>query len=1224
MKWFVRSLIVILSILLIILTVCFTESGNKWLWKQLQANIAPLDGELISGHVGKGWVFHNLAWDDDQINFSANELAVAWNPSKLIHGRLWLTNIEVKNPSLALALADDDSNNGTESNNTNTDLSIPLTIDIDRVNITGFQLSQKDLYVSFKEFATGLHLKKSGLTINDTLLANLAINPIADQQKEAPSSPSKPVAEEITLPNIQLPVPVSVNKLQLTHLSYGKESIPELTLSLEGKDHDISINYLDVVHPIADARLSGKITLSKNYPLVLTLNSTLKQTLMDGALKGEAVHFDVSGSLAELGFDIQAKGSVNASIAGSVEPLKPEIPFNLQLDWEPLQWPLTGDNPDIRVDQGQLLTTGNLTNYTLSINTVTRVPAQPPVTIELKGAGDTSHLTFNKIALKTPEGAADISGVLNWQQGIDWKGKIDLANVNPAYWTPDIPGRINGHAESRFKLAGEEWVVSIPNLKLEGELRDNPIHINGQIEGDNQLHWTIHKLAVITGKNTITAEGKLADTWNLNAKISGEDLAQLYPGLRGSLTGNFQLTGSQEQPNIHYQIQSPSLAWQNFSLSELDSEGSIAKRKEFEGQVKLNLNQLNGDGLALKNISIEANGRETSHYLSLKTEGTPVSTKLMLTGIWQNGLWQGNLKQALINSAAGSWRLEQPLHLSLNDKQVLSLSEQCWQSGISQFCMEPAIIAANHGQAAFTLNQLEIAQLKPFFPDNFSWQAQVSGHGQVKWEKDRPELNLLLSSTPGTLEAGALQSEYESLVINAEIAEQNLQSTLSFKSKQLGQADINLAIKDITEKRLLGGRLSINDLMLDVLAPFLPDVSNLNGTFSAQGHFDGSVDKPLFYGDLALTEGRLETTADIVTINNLTTRLAVNGHSGVVSGQMDIGDDGRLELGGNIDWQNLPPQGQITVKGNDLEFQYPGIGKVKVKPDLSLKLADQQHLTGSLSIPWARIKVKDLPQHAVTQSDDVIIIRPGESTSEKKEVSTPLDIKIKVLLGDDVQLDAFGLQTHLAGGLGILQEPEKPLEVHGTIQLKEGRYRSFGQNLIIREGKIIFSGPPDNPYLVVEAIRNPDAIEDNVTVGVIVNGPVTRPDWNLFSDPSMPQTEQFSYLLRGRAMKAGSGDNAALQSMLLGLGVSQIGDVVSNLGEAVGIKDVTLDTEGSGDDTQVTVSGYVSPKIQVQYGVGVFSSIGEVKVRYELMTRLYLQAVSGLAQALDIFYRFSL
>ncbi|MFB9845562.1 translocation/assembly module TamB domain-containing protein, partial [Oceanisphaera arctica] len=124
--------------------------------------------------------------------------------------------------------------------------------------------------------------------------------------------------------------------------------------------------------------------------------------------------------------------------------------------------------------------------------------------------------------------------------------------------------------------------------------------------------------------------------------------------------------------------------------------------------------------------------------------------------------------------------------------------------------------------------------------------------------------------------------------------------------------------------------------------------------------------------------------------------------------------------------------------------------------------------------------------------------------------------------------------------------------------------------------------------------------------------------------PAMPQVEQLSYLLRGRGLEGGgeTDGNALVQSMLLGAGVGKIGGLVTNVGEALGLQDVSLDTGGSGDDTEVNISAYVLPGLQIGYGVGVFSAIGELRLRYELLPRLYLQATSGLSQAIDIFYRF--
>ena len=80
--------------------------------------------------------------------------------------------------------------------------------------------------------------------------------------------------------------------------------------------------------------------------------------------------------------------------------------------------------------------------------------------------------------------------------------------------------------------------------------------------------------------------------------------------------------------------------------------------------------------------------------------------------------------------------------------------------------------------------------------------------------------------------------------------------------------------------------------------------------------------------------------------------------------------------------------------------------------------------------------------------------------------------------------------------------------------------------------------------------------------------------------------------------------------------------MVSYLGDSVGISDLSLGTCGSGDDTQITVDGNLAPELRIEYGTGIFNAISEMKARYELIPRLYLQAVSGVNQAIDLIHHF--
>ncbi|MEI8544040.1 translocation/assembly module TamB domain-containing protein, partial [Escherichia coli] len=164
------------------------------------------------------------------------------------------------------------------------------------------------------------------------------------------------------------------------------------------------------------------------------------------------------------------------------------------------------------------------------------------------------------------------------------------------------------------------------------------------------------------------------------------------------------------------------------------------------------------------------------------------------------------------------------------------------------------------------------------------------------------------------------------------------------------------------------------------------------------------------------------------------------------------------------------------------------------------------------------------------------------------------------------------------------------------------------------KGELLFSGRPDQPYLNFEAIRNADGTEDDVIAGVRVTGLADEPIGEIFSDPAMSQQAALSYLLRGQGLESDQCDSAAMTSKLIGLGVAQSGQSVRKSGETFGVSNLALDTQGVGDSTHVVVSGYELPGLQVKYGVGKFETIATHTLRYRLMPKLYLVAVSGVDQ----------
>ena len=225
-------------------------------------------------------------------------------------------------------------------------------------------------------------------------------------------------------------------------------------------------------------------------------------------------------------------------------------------------------------------------------------------------------------------------------------------------------------------------------------------------------------------------------------------------------------------------------------------------------------------------------------------------------------------------------------------------------------------------------------------------------------------------------------------------------------------------------------------------------------------------------------------------------------------------------------------------------------------------------------------------------------------------------------LGDDVNLSAFGLKSELQGDVTVTQNDQN-LGLTGTIKLIDGTFKAYGQDLVINKGNLTFAGPANKPILDFEAIRNPDAIEDNVTAGIRIKGPSDAPQTELFTDPAMSQADAISYIMRGQGLQTSNdGDNAMLTSALLGMGLSQTGQLVSGIGEMLRISELNVSTAGTGNDSQVVVSGYVLPGLQVKYAMGIFDSVATLTLRYRLLARLFVEASSGAAQSLDVLYTF--
>ncbi|MFQ1835539.1 translocation/assembly module TamB domain-containing protein [Aeromonas veronii] len=1240
----------------------FTHQGNKWLWQQAKGALPSLKGELVAGQLGYGWTLEGVGWQDELVDVTVDRAVLDWDLGKLLQGKLWIKSLAVTHPVVKVA---DSEPAPEEPSEPFVWRPLPLKIQVDSLKVADLDLAVPGVAVTLGSLDIGATLNRKGLIVRGPVLDNLTVTLDDAAPASAAKSAKQPAANEkqagaavarndkasaetakqgkgapaantakaapILLPAIHLPFPIKLEGVSATRVQYKQgeliEGLDRLLLSATAADDRIEVRELSLRHAMADLALKGHIQLSDDYPLAVTLDAKARKGLLDGELQGEQATLALSGSVGKLGLALSAKGPVAASLKSSLAALDPALPFDVALDWKSLGWPLhkpAKDEPSYRLDKGSLTAKGKLSGYQFALNTSGKGTDVPPFKLALDGKGDLERLSKIALQLNALKGELKLDGKLAWNKGIEWQGTTLFKGINPAELLPELKGTLAGELESRFVMneAGH-WELKLPKLKVDGKLNQYPLALKGELSGNDKMEWQIPALSLQSGPNQLQAKGSISTAqWKLDANLQAPQLGGIYPGLKGDIKGQVKVSGNQQTPKIDADLASNRLYYAGTDLKGISLKGNAVIGAKPAGELALLVAQLKQGETKLSQLALNLSGDISQHLLTLTMKGDPVAANLKLGGGVRGDHWRGALSELRLKTPLRRWDLSSPWALDLDlPRQRLAMGDLCLGSQGASLCVKGSQVSAAQGTLEFALSEFDLKRLRPWLPDNFRWQAMLSADGRASWRGNQPTLHAVVRTTPGTFVADGLKTDYQQLALALDFERQQAAIRLDFASKQIGNIDTDLLIREPAGRGLLGGQLKFDDLKLNTFAPLIPEVRSLQGIISADARFDGTLAAPLLFGQLNLRDGEVQTHSDMVTLTKLVTHLKIEGNRAELDGSMLVGK-GPLALGGWLSWAKMPVSGSLTIQGKDLEAQYPGMGRVRVSPDIAVSLGEETRITGQVDIPWARILVKSLPDSAVAVSDDVTVVY-DDLPPVTKQASLPLAMKVAIRLGNDVKLDAMGLKTDVSGGLNIRQDPEKPLAGNGQLVLTNGRFKAYGQNLIIKEGRILFSGPLDRPFLNIEANRDPDTIEGQVTVGVRVTGPASKPEITVYSEPQMAQSEQLSYLLRGKGLQTG-GEDGGFNGLLVAGAVNQANGVVSSIGESLGMSDVSLDTAGSGDNTQVTLSAYLLPGLQFQYGVGVFSPIAEFKLRYEVLPRLYLQAMSGVAQAVDIFYRFTL
>ncbi|SEM26869.1 translocation and assembly module TamB [Luteibacter sp. UNCMF331Sha3.1] len=909
----------------------------------------------------------------------------------------------------------------------------------------------------------------------------------------------------------------------------------------------------------------------------------------------------------------QVKGTLTAK--GTVEIAAQPVAADLALRWKEVLVPANVAGQDLAT-AGQLRFKGSADAYHADGD----VDIGPPgnigkFTLDVDGTPDV--VTLRSVKLAQPKGSLAASGTLTLQPALAWKLDVKGDRFDPGQLFAEWPGALDLDLGTEGHMDRDEPLGTLAVRKLEGTLRKRPLRGNGELTLKPK-QVVNGQLDLASGSSTIRLDAR-GDTANdATLKLAIASLGDWLPDAGGRVAGDITAKGNVPKLAVTAALRGSAIVYGGQKIDTLTIDADIPDVTTPGGKADIVGTNLVSGGLVFGSVAIVANGTEARHQLSIDAKGRPLAANLKLSGTMKDGAWNGTLSSLDIDyQGIPPWRLQNPSQLAWKDGAA-SMSDLCLTAGDPLLCVAAKQDKGGNLDATYRLRRVPIALLmtaaeasnSPMRAEGIlegdgsirrtaagalSGQASItSAHGSVAYA-DRMDQPLLV---------------YDNLSANAQLTPDNQRITLHASLNDGGTLDGNVSVSGA--RQALGGNIALHLKNLSLIELFTAELAEVKGALDANFNLGGTVAAPAITGQaivggfaaevpsagLKLKDGRI--SIDTTDAKNYLVDGSIRSGEGTLSikGNAALGEGAQMRLG---------------IEGSKFTAVDIPAAKAVISPNLTIvQDAKGMNVGGKLNVDMADVNVERLPGAGATKaSPDVVVVDDKER--EAAEASAPITADIRVDLGNKVHLVGFGIDGRITGQLDVRERPGRATTGQGQIGV-DGTYKAYGQDLRIEQGQLLFASTPiDNPGINIRAARtlNPNAtIDDGQKVGLYVSGTARRPILTVFSNPVMEQSDALSYLVTGKPLsqvKGGEGNMVGAAAQALG---SAAGDLLAkSVGSKIGVDDIGVsNNDALGGTSAFTVGKYLSPRLYLSYGVGLFDPGQVITLRYLLSHRWNFEA----------------
>ena len=903
---------------------------------------------------------------------------------------------------------------------------------------------------------------------------------------------------------------------------------------------------------------------------------------------------------------------------------------DLRLDarWQGLSWPVEG-TPAVTSREGTLRL-GGWQAFDYDVDAAVTLPGIPETRVTAAGLADQAGLTATRARLAGAMIEAEARGYVGFQPALPWQldatvQRLDLGRVREGL-DSDLAFAIAGSGLGFGEAS--TWAAHLGPVR--GAFRGYPVSGAGHVVHERG-RYHFREFGFEVGPAQLALAGRLGGTTNLQGRLDVPDLSGLFPDAGGMVEARATLATVEDSatglPTLRLDaaMRGRDLQWGEQRAAVLSADADVDLDNRAPSWVRLRAAGMTLGGQTVSSLRVSLDGLLQDHDFALRIGAGEQALELVGEAGYEEGRYL--LTGDRFRSDAPRlepYALEAPLELALGAGEA-RLRETCFVHAPSRVCL-----AGDWQRDASWSGHVEVAGLplealrfdlprQPGYRGRLDLSLHASQDGDAPWTATATGAlhdAVLLYRTPSG-RAEELDLGVTRLDLRSEADRHEL--TLVTEDSEALQLQARATL-DRREDVPLGdsplqGTLFLATQRLGLLPLLVPEVDKAQGDLRAELTLAGTPSRPVAGGsvlldidalDLYATNLRLRDAVARFTLLETGLRLESEGKAG----------QGSYRTTGELGWQDGGLKGTLRLQGERLLVADVPEARVEASPDLTFRIDGRDiAMQGELRIPLARIEPKQIVG-AVTASPDVRVIRADEPEAE--DGPWRVRAEVRLTLGRDVRLQAFGLRGRLEGTMLTQLRPDEVTTASGELEVADGKYSAYSKELDVERGRLLFAGGPvTDPGVDLRASKTVPGYK----VGVAVRGRLRRPEISLYSDPSMPQSQIASLLLVGRRLdNLDLNDRQSLGGSSSDMAAQGGAVLAGQLGRYIGLDEISYETDAESAESEIVLGKFLSPRLYVSYGISLSDAINTFKARYTIGDRWVISGEAGREASADIEY----